>query len=536
MPEEDDNLGEMLGVVLRVAVRRRWWVIVPAFAVAMATCLTAVLLPRRYESVAIILVERQQVPERYVTPNSTSDIQEALQGMEEAVLSRTQLLQIIDEFGLYPKTRSRLAPEELVKLMRADIKIGPNEKGSDSGNKPLNAFKVSFTCNDAHVAQAVTSRFTTLFIEENLRSREEQSTGTTNFLTDQLTTATADLRRQESRVRDFKMRNLGELPEQQQGNLQILSGLHMQLQQTMAAASHAREQQAYLETLLSHYRDMPSATETKSASPTSAPTAVEAMQTELTHLRSQRADLLARYTPKYPDVQKLDDEIAQDEAQLARLSAAAEHATDQSAGQNADAGGTSGRETTVAQLRSQLEANRIEIQNAVAEQKNLEDRIADYQRRLNMTPVREQELADMLRDYSLSKQNYDDLLGKKTQSLLATSLEKHQQGQQFRIIDAPNLPIKPTSPNVVQICLLGLAAGLAAGAGLAYLAEFRDHSIRDYKEVRKQLGFPLVIALPLMFSPSEEQARAKTKMLEWVAGGALALIVCVTELIVLRHG
>jgi polysaccharide chain length determinant protein (PEP-CTERM system associated) len=383
------------------------------------------------------------------------------------------------------------------------------------------------------LAQAVTSRLTTLFIEENLRSREEQSAGTTNFLGDQLEAATVDLKRQAGRVRDFKMRYLGELPEQQQGNLEILTGLHMQLQNTVTALGRAHEQQVYLESLLSQYQDLaPSAAPAQATGADPAGTA----RAELARLKNQRADLLARYTDKYPDVVKLDGQIKQAEALLAAATKAAGTANDGTVTETSKSPESAARDATIAQVKSQLEANRLEIENATADQKRLESQIADYQRRLNMTPVREQELADILRSYNLSKQNYDDLLNKKTQSELATSLERHQQGQQFRIIDPPSLPTKPSNPDHVQISLGGLLAGIVVGVVLAFLAEVRDHSLRDEKELSRFFAFPLMVGLPMLLSKGDEEKRSREEAVEWAVGAALCLLVCATEFYVFRRG
>ena len=215
MAEQDESLDVMIQKLLRVAIKRRWWLLVPTVVGALCACAAAIVLPNHYTSVATLLVAHQQVPERYVTPNSTGDIREQLLLMTDAILSRTQLLRIIDEFDLYPKDRKRSAPEDLVDLMRSDITIEPTAKGTDP--KDLNSFTISFTSTDPHMAQEVTGKLTTLFTEEYLKSREEQSTGTTNFLDEQLQASAADLKQQESRLRDFKMRYLGQLPEQRAG-------------------------------------------------------------------------------------------------------------------------------------------------------------------------------------------------------------------------------------------------------------------------------------------------------------------------------
>ena len=285
----------------------------PTTVLALAAALVTFLLPKRYESEATILVEGQQVPERYVTSNTTSDLREVLLIMTDAILSRTSLLQIIDQFGLYSNQRNRLSAEQLVDLMRSNITIQPTQKGPDA--KGLNAFAISFSADDPHAAQAVTERLTTLFIKENNESREEQSTGTTKFLADKLDEAYADLKQQDIRVRDFKMKNLGELPEQREGNLAILTGLHSQLQNSMSALERAREQQAYLQSLLSQYQDIAASGLSVSGSAIANP--IDAMKLELTKLQNERAELLARYTEKYPDVVKIDEQIRETQGLLA---------------------------------------------------------------------------------------------------------------------------------------------------------------------------------------------------------------------------
>jgi polysaccharide chain length determinant protein (PEP-CTERM system associated) len=472
------------------------------------------------------------VPERYVTPNSDSDIRELLLLITDAILSRTQLVQIINEFDLYPKDRKRLAPEELVELMRHDITIEPMGEGPES--KDLNSFKISFKGVDPRVAQKVTSKLTTLFIQENLKSREAQSSGTTNFLADQLQAAAADLKHQESRVRDFKMHYLGELPEQQQGNLSILAGLQAQLQNTMTSINRARQQQVYLESLLSQYHNLAAPGVAAPGSVVVSPT--ETIKTELTRLRNERAGLVARYTDKYPDVVKFDEQIKETEALLAASTIGSKSTNGETIKESLKSANPPERDATTAQLKSQLEANRVEIQNAMAEQKQTEARIAEYQSRLNMTPVREEQLADILRDYDLSKKNYDDLLGKKTQSELATSLEIRQQGAQFRLIDPPSLPMKPSGADHVKISLGGIGAGLALGVALVFILESQDHSVRDEEDLRTTFAFPLMIGIPMLLSNVELRRRSRSKVLEWLVGTTLCLLVCATEFYVYRRG
>jgi polysaccharide chain length determinant protein (PEP-CTERM system associated) len=525
LAQQDENSDITLERAIEVTIRRRWWVVVPTTVIALAAALFTFLLPKRFESEAMILVEGQQVPERYVTANTTSDLGEVLLLMTDAILSRTQLLQIIDEFGLYSKERNRLAPEQLAELMRSNIVIQPEEHGPEP--KGLNAFRISFTGDDPTSAQAVTGRLTSLFIRENNQSQEQQSTGATKFLADKLAEALADLKEQDIRVRDFKMKYLGELPEEQEGNLAILSGLQSQFQNSVTALERAREQEAYLQSLLSSYQDLAAAGVPAAGSTVANPT--DTMRAELTKLQDERAELLARYTEKYPDVVKIDQQIKETLALLAAVSKNPAPHKDNTQEASNQAKPTMEKDSTMAQVKSQLKANEIEINNDSADQKAIQLKIEQYQSRLNLTPVRAQQLLDLQRNYELSKKNYEDLMAKKTQSELATSLIERQQGERFRIIDQPSLPTKPTSPARFKVSLGGLVAGLGLGLALAFFVESRDHSLRNEHDLRRAFAFPLMLGVPLLLNKAEEHRRTRLATLEWVCGILMCVLLGMTE-------
>jgi polysaccharide biosynthesis transport protein len=538
LPEpEEGNLLETAGRLLSVLIRRRWWFLPIAGVTAIATVLVLLQLPNRYTSEATLLVVQQQVPERYVAPTTTTNVSEALQAMTQEVLSRTRLAAIVAEFGLYPEERKSLPPERVNELMFRNISIAPLKGNSDRGT--VNSFKISFTAGSPDVAQQVTSRLTSLFISENLKTRAEQATNTAEFLGVQLETAQSKLAEQERRVREFKMRNLGELPEQQAGNLAILTGLQTQLQNTAAAKDRAEQQRVYLESLI---RGLESAaalrsatTETTGISPTPGP--IQDAQRELTRLEAERRRLLNLYTPGHPDVAQNRSQIVKAEETLARLQAAQKPAGEGVSPQTArSTPADSIQENSMAQVRSQLEANRVEAENLNKEYKRLLADIDKYQTRLNQTPVREQEMSTILRNQELLKQGYSDLSKKKIEAELATSLEKQQAGQQFRLVDAPSLPTVPTSPKRVKMSLIGAVAGIVLGAGVALLVDFKGRPFYSEKALKQRFAKTMVVCIPVLQTPAEKRFRRWGKALEWVAGTALVLAVFVAESYVYLHG
>lgn len=532
MPEENQDLSKTILHFLNLGIRRKWCFLLTACGVAIVVALGSLLLPNQYTSEATILVVQQQVPERYVTPNTTYSVQEALQSLTEAVLSRSRLLSMIDEFALFSKERRRLGPEGLVQLMRSNIKIDPIQK--DTTQKDINAFKISFTGNDPLVAQKVTDRLTSFFIDENLKLQQQQDVGTTSFLKDQLASAERSLAQQEQRLRDFRTTNLGELPEQEQGNLEILAGLHSQLQSTMADLSRAQEQRVYLSSLLDQYRSLDSRGRAVPGSVASADP-VTAGRAKLNQLESERTSLLARYTPLYPDVVAINSEIAEQKKMLQSLKLVKSNPATNKQGTAPASTAVSGS-SSEAQLRSQLQANRIQMDDLSRGQKRLNQQIAEYEQRLNETPVREQQLSDILRGYDLAKKHYDDLLGKVTESEMATSLAQRQQGEQFRVIDPPSLSTKPSSPKRMNIALGGAVAGLFLGAALAFLIDSGDHSFYSEKDVMQRFKLAMIVGMPLSLTPAEEKKRIWNRRLEWVGATALLMIVLMAEFYVFRKG
>jgi protein tyrosine kinase modulator len=524
------ELSETIDQVIAVALRRRWWASTAAFGVALVAAMGSFLLPNRYKSEATILVQQQQVPERYVVPNSTTDLDQALRAMKHDVLSRPRLVKIANDLSLYSNRKSHLGPEQLAELMRKDITI---EALETSGQQGANAFTISYIGSAPRLAQDVTIQLTSLFINEDLKSQRERDITTTNFLQNQLVAAQHDLDRKEQKLRDFKMANLGELPEERGGNLQILNGLQMQLQNTNAALARANEQRAYLESLLAQYENLALASGSPSSSATMA-NPVEAARAHLNRLQNERATLLGTLTPQHPDVKKLDRQIVQTQTLLARLQKAEAPAS--RSPESSSSGSVTATDATVAQLNSQLKENQLEISNDTGQAKKLQQQIDDYQHRLNLTPVREQQLTDLLRDYDLAKKNYDDLYAKRTQSALATDLQKDQQGQKFRLIDPPNLPTRPFTPNRLKIALGGLGAGIALGVALAFLVETRDASLHSEKQLRERFDLPIITAVPRFLSTREERLRSLKATLQWCAGAVMLLAVLAAEFYVYRRG
>lgn len=506
-PTEIPDLNHVLGVMRR----RRWHFMLPLVAGWLIVWGASWFMPSVYRSGTLILVEQPAVPERLVASNIDNDIQRQLDSITQQILSRTRLVQIIDHLNLYPNDRVHKTPDDLVEVMRKDIEIELS-KGDD---RKLSAFNIYYSNRDPKMAQLATSELASLFISENLEQRQKRSENTTQFLEDQLVQARQKLSEQEARMREFKDRHIGELPSQTQSNLQILGGLQAQLQAQEDSLNRARQQNTYLESLLGQYRSLDRGTK-----PGETPVGVAAIDKELDRLRAQLADLTSRYTEKHPDVRKTKEQIAATERTRERAVAAMNSANDDGADSSATAA-ASAKSAPVLELESQLKANRSEIANRQAEIRDLQNKVGEYQGRLNRAPLMEQQFADINRDYDQSKAYYDSLLAKKNQSEMATDLEKTQQGEHFRMLDPPNLPVKPDKPNRLKLCLMGLMVGIVLGGGTVAGMEMAGGKVHTEREIKKLVPFEILAEIPTLQTVEEQAATRRGNLL---AGAAAALI------------
>lgn len=531
MPKQNNDINATLNRLKSMLVRRRWWVLVTTCVVSIGVIRASYLLPNHYRSEAVIFMANPSVSGQYVTPNNITNEMEAIDTITREILSRERLQQIIDEFGLYPHQR-QIGNIALTALMHSDIEVLPLSKNPE--RRPMNAFLIAFTATDPWTAQKVTSRLTSLYIEKSQQTEQQVDTGTTTFLEQQLESAQADLDRRTALLQSFKMKNLGQLPEQQGDNLQVLSGLQFHLQATQTDLARARQQHTYLLAMLLQYAPASEAQGYNAAVP--VPGSQAALQDDLARLRRERNELLARYSPLYPDAVAVNQQIADEEAQLKKAASSPRPAAVSKAETSEAATASLSLDPAAIQLRSQLQANEMEIEDGQKQAGQLTAQIATYQQRLALTPVREQQMEELQRTYDLSKQHYADLLNKKTQSELATRLAAQQSNEQFRVIDPASLPLKPAGPQRQKIALGGLAGALVLGLALGFLIEARDCSFHVENEARAYFPVPLVIGIPPLLTDGEKRRRVRRMRLGWAMGCLMLVLLAAAQFYAFRNG
>jgi len=506
--EEQESMQPDFDQYLDVVRRRHMQFLVPVFVGWLLVWGSSWVLPVSYKSSTLILVEQPTMPESYVAPNVNENLQDRLQSITQQILSQTRLMMIVNKLNLYADAKGK-SQEDKVEALRKDISV---DLVKDARNQEITAFRVSFSAHDPVMAQKVTKELTQLFIDENLKVREEQSQGTTNFIEQQLETARVALAAQEAKVKQFEAVHEGALPSQQASNLQILAGLQGQLQNQQDALNTAKQQRVYFQTLIEQYKNL----HASGRSIDGTPTGIAALDAQLYSLQTQLTDLSSHYTDSYPDVQKVKAQIAKTERQKEELLAAPKTGSKKA---------IETESTPLLQLQGQLQANQMEIASRERGIAGLEARISEYQGRLNAEPATEQQLDDITRGYEQSKANYDELLKKKNNSVMATSMEQMQQGERFTMLDPPSLPVKPDFPNRLKFCGFGFLAGLGLGGAVVFLLEFFDDRMHGEKELKTLLPINVMAEIPEIEGSVDLEKQKRRKVLGWAMAAIIGAII-----------
>jgi polysaccharide chain length determinant protein (PEP-CTERM system associated) len=476
--------------IIKIIIRRRWLIIVPFCLALIVGSYLAFILPKVYESSTLILVEPQRVPTNYVQSVVTLDISARLRTIAEQVMSRTNIERIIDTYKLFSDPgQEKLFLEDKIESVRKLINV--NVKQSST-------FSIAFKGKDPEKVKNVANALATYFIDENLKVREAQAVGTSAFLGDELKTMRTRLEDSEQKLMEYRQKYMGELPDQLDANLRVMTRFGEQLIEKQQALRQAKEMLLASERQISESQSMQSNMPLFDDSPLAGSDSAGSAETD--KLKEQLAALKTRYKDRHPDVLRLMAMIAKLEADQAAAKASEPEAEPES--------------TTIVEVpqvdymalqRTQLTDNRRQIGIMEADIADLEKKIQVYQERIENTPKREEELLAIKRDYDNIKTIYESLLNRGLEAEISVNMEKKQKGEQFRIIDPARLPEKPISPNMKLLFLMTIAAGFGIGGGIIFLLEFMDTSYRKKEDIESSLGIPLLATVPVILHPKDKK-------------------------------
>ena len=472
-------------------LRKHWWILPVCLVTCTGIALGLVkLLPKRFTSETLVLVRQPTVPTDVVKPVVTEDLNQRLASMQEQILSRSRLQPIIEKFGLYASLRSRLAMDDLIAKLRTAIQVTPVQPMQGTRDNSLPGFHIDVTLDNPLLAQEVCTEISSMFMEQNARSREQQAAQTTTFLTEQLDQAKARLDEQDARLAKFKARYLGALPDQEQTNLSLLTGMNSQLDANTQALSRAQQDKAFNQTLLDQ-----EVANWRSSQRGQNPVTLDQ---QLALLQDQLLALQAKYTDEHPDVIKLKNHIQDLKKQMASSAAKSE---DQVGGESK---ATAMEPPQIQQLRAKIHQDEVSISNLSAGQEKIQEQIKLLQSRIQSSPAVEQQFKELTRSYQTALDFYNELLKKRENSAMSANLEHQQEGEQFSVLDLPSLASEPSFPKKKLFAAGGLGAGLALGLGILFLIAISDKSMHTERDIEICLKLPVLTMVPVI----ERLARA----------------------------
>jgi polysaccharide chain length determinant protein (PEP-CTERM system associated) len=514
MQQENISLQD----IWRIAKRRIWTFIIPAGSLTVLALLVAFLLPSVFQSNSTILIEEQEIPRDYVLTTVTGFAEQRLQTITQRIMSATRLLEVINRYGLYTEKRQKWTSEETVDRMRKDIRfetissdvIDPRTgrataatiafRLSYRAGNPAVAQQIanvltrlSYRAGNPAVAQQIANVLTSLYLEENLKVRQQQTQGASKFLEDEMQDLKSQLEESDKKIAVFKEKHLDNLPELVNFNLQSLDRTERDIDQMQSQLGMLRERESYLQTQLA-----------------SIPAdARDQDRQRLADLRLQLTNLLSRVSEAYPDVPKIRAEIAEIEGRL-KIS-----------------GGETFEDKPDNQayitLSAQLASTQAEIESVKGQIEGFYKKREEYRQRIEGAPKVEEVYKVLISQRNNVQAKFDELSNKYMEARLAQGLEQDQMGERFTLIEAANLPEKPVSPNRPAIALIGLILGIGAGAGLVALLEYGDNSVRSTEELSRKLRLPVLGGIPEIVTDSQHARMQRRRRMMQL--GVLVLLI-----------
>jgi len=473
---------------ITIIKRRKWSLILPACLVFLAAGLTALLLPPVYISSSTILIEEQQVPDDFVIATVTSYVEQRLQAINQRIMSYSRLKEVIDQFDPYPQLKKRITDEEIVIKMREDIQLTPisadtTDRRTGRPTEATIAFTLSYEGKSPSKVQQIATVLASLFLEENIKVRSQQTKETTVFLEDELARLKSSIAKIESNLAQFKEKHFNELPELLQSNLQSLSTLERNVERLNEMHRSLKEREGYLQTQLA---SIPiNLKETK----------FDQDSRSLELLEIQLIDLQTKYSDQYPDVINTKASIAELEKKigLAELEPSQENKLPDN--------------PAYITLASQLASTQSEIDSIKRQLLEINKKRDVYERRITATPNIEKQMKYLLMERESNQAKYNDLMNKLMEARLAEGLETEQKGEHFSLLEPARLPIKLYKPNRPAILLIGLVLGIGAGVGMASLREFSDRSLKNIDELLMAGFVPVLGAIPEIVTARDRKKR-----------------------------
>ncbi len=545
MNEETSEPSKDLADYLEALRRRRKEIMIVAATLFVISLLVTFLIPPSYRSSATILIEEQQIPRHLIRSTVTAYAWERIRTISEKVMTRPNLLHLINRFGLYPNKRSSDTNEELVKLMRDDIKLQAItakiiDPATGQPRPATIAFKLSYYGQSPTIAQKVDNELATLYLNENLKSETEQATKTYDFVSAQAQHLATQINDIEAKIAAFKEQHLNSLPDMQQLNEQLMDRTENDLLETTNELNSLQDRETFLQAQLDQIDPNAPVLNSDGRPILDPQSRLETLETEYAtkraeynpdypdvvrlrqeidglkkqiggvsdrkaeikeaaHLKSELAAERVKYSDKYPDVIKLKTELSALQARIKKE--ASEPGLPTMKPQN----------PAYLEINADLEGVKTKIVAMTKQRDEQKAKIAKYEKYIAETPAVQRQYDNLKRDYSNLQLQYMKLKSKQMDAHIGQQMEVDQEGDRLTLIDPPNLPQRSAKPNRIALAIVGFILSVGGGLGYAVVLESMDKSVRSAHRLSAILGEAPLSVIPYIENSSDRMRQQKSR-------------------------
>ena len=514
------------GEYAQILWRRKWLIILPTIAVAVAVAWVVLRLPDVYESTTLLTVRPATISTSAVAQLRDDDLTVRINNIGQEVVSRTSLEPLIVRYNLYSVERRRGEPmETLVEDMRMrDISVKINTTRDDI----TNGFFLSFRGPDPKTTQAVTAELATKYVNAQTAAKTNESAQTKQFFEEKLRQAKEELDAIDRQRLQFMMSNVQSLPSTAPGLIAQLAGLREQQKALINEVGRLRDQRTMLTTQLgdlSKQRNQEIMNIAEAIGDPKATLGYAELVNRKAQLEAEKQNLLTTLRPKHPDVVSVQNQISSVQKQMNEMVDDNKRRIEEKRKQL-----EAQTDPRVNSIKYNLDLVKGEIARQEKELAQAGGYIATIDQRIGSVPGAEVGLEAINREYLSKKAVYDDLLKDKQKAELIADVNVNQQGETIAVIDPANLSQQPVAPQRPLLMLLGLALGLSVGVALVALVEVpRLLTIQTTEDAEHYTGLPVLVTLPMLLTPREER-RLKARRLLFATAGIIITVASIPAL------
>ncbi|HNP35108.1 MAG TPA: hypothetical protein PKK10_04590 [Woeseiaceae bacterium] len=556
MEYEAKSLQDYIGLIKR----RRVILLASIVSISLIGIYIAYAIPPTYQSTSRFLIEQQDIPQDVVQSTISTFVDEQIQAVRTRVMSTSNLSDLIRKYNLYPNLTKAGEMQAAVEELRAKTVLETEvyDVMNPRSGRPMMAtisFTLSFDSGNAQTARDVSADLADLFLSENMQSRTGQVQDTLEFIRSSIERYERDVERTGVELAEFKSKNLGNLPELVNYNLQTIERTERQIDALDREIRVSRDQQLELGSQLA--RLGPSQTVVDG----SGNTVVNPTE-QLTALQLKKMQLASVYSPEHPDLIQVQKEIdilsratglegndvATIAAQLAQAKAeytsnlqrySPDHPDVIRAGRTVekleaelDEASRSARSSPsnpyandpyAQQLQLRIDTEKKNVATLQQRKQELEQKLADLEATVARSPTVEREYMRLSRANEAAVANLNDAHAKLDSAERAQKLESQGSGDRFTIIEPARVPAEPYKPNRTAISLLAFVLACGVGVVLAMILDTLDDTVKSTRDVLRLIDSPPLAVIPYLETQSEARKRvlANVSMGATVAGAGI---------------